>query len=228
MGDLLPFAVGMAVSPQATVLTLLWLTTTHGRLKVLALMFGVITSTAAALCLLVALDDLLGESLGPRQLAVVAGILSIALGFYSLAQVFQVVRRLLRGEATLRDLRRVPGLSGKLEHAGFKQVFRAGGLAALSGPQTPQSLVLAAFIIALHALRPSLELAVILAYAGIVGLGVAVFLAIAFLPGRRLQAWLLGFRSWMEANGGFVVLGANALMAVVLFWKGFAYLHYPR
>jgi hypothetical protein len=214
----------MALSPQATILTLLWLTTRHGRLKALVLMLGEVASTAAALVVLVMIGRWIGHPVGRDRLTIAAGLVALGFGLACLGQVVQGLRRVTRGGETLGDLRRASGLAEAFEHASWAVIFEKGAKASVLDPRAPQSLVPAAFIIVLHPLRPAEELAVILAFAGVVGLGVAAVLAIALLPVRRGEAWLLAFRGWMERNGGAVVLGANALLAVVLFWKAFRYL----
>lgn len=225
LDDLLPLAVGMAVSPQATILTLLWLTTRHGRLKALVLMAGAVASTALVLAVLVVLARQLGDSVERRHLAIAGGIVALAFGFACLAQVAHGLERVTRGGEKLGDLWRMPGLTEAFEHASWAQIAGKGAKASVLDPRAPQALVPAALIIAIHRLRPAEELGVILAFAGVVGLGVALVLAVALVPGKRVQTWLLAFRTWMEGHGGAVVLGANAFLAVALFWKAYGYLH---
>lgn len=225
LGDLLPFALGMALSPQAMILALLWLTTHHGRMKALVLLAGIVASTAAALLVLVQIDWQLRAPIGAGRLKIAAGIFALAFGLYCLTQVAQGLARVTRGKATLGELRPVRGLAEAFEHASWGQVFARGAKASILAPRAPQSLVPSAIIISLQPLKSAQELAVILAFSGVVGLGVIAVLAIALLPGRCNRRWLFTFRDWMAANGGFVVLGANALLAAALLWEAFRYLH---
>lgn len=209
VGQALPFAVGLALSPFPLVAMTLILGSGHGRAEAVVFALASVAGVAAvgAVVLVVAGDDAAEADGDP---AVWVSVARLALGLLLLAYAAKGLVTRVRGGAGVdagppRWSRALEGLTPA----------RAAGLGLLASALNPKNLALsvaAAAAIAQAGLGPGAAAASLAVVVAIGTLGVTVPLGLAAILGPRSDPVLAVVKGWVERHSPLIM----ALLALVL------------
>lgn len=199
MGPVLPFAVGVAVSPIPIIAVTLMLATPRARSNAGAFLLGWLAGLSAGAAVALAISDGAGDgepSTWMSVLQLVLGVLLISLAVRSWRR-----RRRPRSELP-RWLRSIDGIDSR----------RAATLAVLLSALNPKNLALilgAAAALAEAGITGSEAAAGLAVFVALGCLGVAVPLLAYVLLGTRSRRWLDALRAWLAVHD-------SAVLAVIL------------
>ena len=203
IGDLLPIAVGISISPLPIIGLILLLISPRGGAATLAFVIGWIAAISAALAVFTSLSALgLGQRAGPQP---VVGTAKLLLGLFLLYLAYREWRA-----------RPAPGETGTLPHW-LSAVQNMGPLAAAGMgfavyAANPKNLTLgitAGVTLGAEALSPGQSLLVGVLYV-LVAASTVVLPTIAYFSAPdRIRPWLDELRQWLAQHNA-------ALMAVLL------------
>jgi hypothetical protein len=209
LGQLLPFAVGVAVSPMPIVAVVLLLLTPRARSNGLAFLAGWIGGIVAAGAILLALADSAGAS-DDGEPAAWVNWLKLLLGVLLLLVAVRQWRGRSQANAT-------PKWMGALDR--FTPV-KAAAAGVLLGTISPKNLVLVvggAAAVAQTGIPAGQEAVAWAVFTAIASVGVCAPVVIHVAAGERAAATLDGMKAWLIANNAVIiavlclVVGANLL-----------------
>ncbi len=219
IGDVLAFAVVVAVSPINIVGVILLLFSPRPIAAASSYLAGFVVGVAAVLVALEVLAshiDLSNES-GPSR---AAAILRIVLGIGLLIAAVTEVRKARAGSGESE----LPGwMNGISEFAPPKAAVT--GLAI--GAFNPKNLVMAiaaSLVIGAAELPAGQVAGVIAIYVGLASVGVATPVVVALVLGDRSTPVLTGWRSWLGRHNDAVMAVLYLVFGVVLIGNGISYL----
>lgn len=194
IGDTLPLAIGLALSPFAIVTGIVLLLGQRGRVKAalfgLGWMVAILVIATVALLIVEAAEDASEEA---AELGVDVAQLVIAALFFVLAVIAWMKRPRVDAPSESNLLKRLDGLN----------VLGALGIGLAQGFLVIKNLPLALGAGARFGqagLTGAAAITALLIFAVVASLGVLVPLTIATVTGERLVPGLRGTRDWIEAN----------------------------
>jgi hypothetical protein len=216
IGEMLPLAIGIAISPLAIVAVILILTTPRARTNGPAFLGGWLLSLAVVGGVALLLSDAAeaGDSSGPRTAVT---LLKIALGVLLL---FLAWRR-FRGRPKPGEEAPLPKWMAALDRF---TPGRSLAIGALLGGVKPKNLILAATAaagIAGSGLGGTQQVVVLLLLILVASIGLIAPVVVYFLMGETKAARVLdGWKTWLQANNSTVMIVLFVVFGVVLLGKG--------
>ena len=218
IGEMLPLAIGIAISPLAIVAVILILTTPRARTNGPAFLGGWLLALAVVGGVALVVTDAAesADSSGPRT---IVAVLKIALGVALLVLAW----RGFRGRPAPGEEAPLPKWMAALDR--FTPV-RSLAVAALFGGVKPKNLILtaaAAAGIAESGLGGAQQVVVLLLLILVASVGIIAPVAVYFLMGEEKSARVLdGWKTWLVANNSTVMIVLFVVFGVVLLGKGIA------
>ena len=216
IGEMLPLAIGIAISPLAIVAVILILTTPRARTNGPAFLGGWLLALAVVGGVALVATDAAesADSSGPRT---IVAVLKIVLGVVLLVLAWRGFRS-----------RPKPGEDAPLPKwmAALDRFTPGRSLAvgALFGGVKPKNLILAAAAaagIAGSGLGGAQQVVVLLLLILVASIGIIAPVAIYFLMGEEKAARVLdGWKTWLQANNSAVMIVLFVVFGVVLLGKG--------
>jgi threonine/homoserine/homoserine lactone efflux protein len=212
VGQILSFAVGVAVSPVPIIAVVLMLTTDRGRVNGPAFVLGWIAGLALAGTAILLLAGQAGASDGGEP-ATWVGVLKVLLGLGLLA----LAVKQWRGRPADSEAAELPNWMQKID--GFAP-GRALALAVALAAINPKNLLLtvgAATTIAHAGLEAGEQAVALSVFILVASLGIGAPVAIYFALGEKSASLLGGLKDWMAHNNAAImtvlllVLGAKLL-----------------
>jgi hypothetical protein len=216
IGEMLPLAIGIAISPLAIVAVILILTTPQARTNGPAFLGGWLLGLAVVGGVALALTDAAeaADSSGPRT---IVSLLKIALGVALLVLAW----RGFRSRPGPGDEAPLPKWMAALDRF---TPSRSLGVAALFGGLKPKNLILAAAAaagIAESGLGGAQQVVVLLLLILVASTGIITPVAIYFALGKERAAPVLdSWKTWLQANNTTVMIVLFVVFGVVLIGKG--------
>jgi len=217
IGEMLPLAIGIAISPLPIIAVILMLTTPKGRSNGLAFLGGWLLGLAAVGVIVLVVADAAGADTadGPSQ---VASAIKLALGLLLLVLAWRQL-----------DKRPKPGQEAPLPKwmtalDGFTP-GRSLVFAALLSGLKPKNLILnasAATGIAQSGLSGPQQAIVLLLLVVVGSLGIIAPVGVYFAMGDKAAPVLEGWKTWLVANNATVMVVLFAVFGVTLIGKGIA------
>ena len=216
VGEMLPLAIGIAISPLAIVAVILILTTSRARTNGPAFLGGWLLGLAVVGGVALVVTDAAesADTSGPRT---VVALLKIALGVALLVLAW----RGFRGRPRPGEEAPLPKWMAALDRFTPARSFAVG---ALFGGLKPKNLILtaaAAAGIAQSGLGGVQQLVVLLLLVLVASIGIIAPVAIYFLKGEEKAARVLdAWKTWLQANNTTVMIVLFVVFGVVLIGKG--------
>jgi hypothetical protein len=216
IGEMLPLAIGIAISPLAIVAVILILTTPRARTNGPAFLGGWLLGLAVVGGVALVVTDAAesADSRGPRT---IVAVLTIALGVALLALAW----RGFRGRPRPGDEAPLPKWMAALDRFTPGRSLSVG---ALFGGVKPKNLILtaaAAAGIAQSGLSGAQQLVVLLLLILFASIAIIAPVAVYFLLGEEKAARILdGWKTWLQANNSAVMIVLFVVFGVVLLGKG--------
>lgn len=211
IGEMLPAAVGVAISPFPIIASVLLLGTPRGRVNGPAFLLGCAlgTATVGTIVLVVAAGASASEDGAPATW--VSGlqlVLGLLLGLIAVKQ--------WRGRPRAGETAPAPKWMSSLDSFGPPRALGAGVVLTALNPKNLILTVAGAAAIAQTGI-PGGEQAVALAIFVLIGcIGVATPVAIAFVMGDRSRDVLDGIKDWMARNNAVIMVVILALIGAKL------------
>jgi hypothetical protein len=216
IGEMLPLAIGIAISPLASVAVILILTTPRARTNGAAFLGGWLLGLAVVSGVALVVVDA-AESADSGSPRTVVALLTIALGVTLLVLAW----RGFRGRPKPGEEAPLPKWMAALDR--FTPV-RSFGVAALFGGAKPKNLILAAAAaagIAESGLSGAQQIVVLLLLILVASVGIIAPVAVYFLMGEEKAARVLdAWKTWLQANNATVMIVLFVVFGVVLLGKG--------
>jgi hypothetical protein len=215
IGDVLPLAIGVAVSPVPIIAVILMLISRKARGNSLAFLAGWVAGMAVVgvVALLLGNTADIGTSSGPSK---GAAVIRLVLGLLLLFGAFRQLRkRPKEGEEP-----QMPRWMAGIDAFNMGKSF---GLAAFLSGVNPKNLALvlaAAMAISQAGLSGAQPWIVLLVFVVIASLTVAAPVATYLLAGERAESTLNGWKTWLAANNATVMAVLFLVFGFVLIGKG--------
>ncbi len=215
IGQMLPFAIGIAISPIPIIGVVLMLATPRARGNGLAFLAGWVVGLAVVgtVVLLASSGAEASEAGGPADWV---NVLKLILG----AGLLHVAWKQWQGRPRPGEEAKMPSWMGSVDHFGPGRSFAlAIGLAAVN----PKNLVLilgAAASIAQVGLDAGQDTIAMIAFIVIATLGPGIPVAIYFLMGERSKRLLDELRAWMAYNNAAIMAVICLVIAAKLIGDG--------
>ena len=211
IGEILPLALVVTISPVNIIPAILLLFTTRPLVSASAFLFGFIAGVAAVLGLFVAIAGAVNFAPGSDH-ATWSGALKLALGLYL---VVAAVRK-FRSRPRADEEGSMPGwMEGMAQYSPGKSLVAGVALGALN----PKNLVVglaAALVVSAGGLSGGQQLAACAIYVVVGALGVAAPILVVLLLGDRSQEVLGGWETWLQRNSATVMSVLFLVFGVVL------------
>lgn len=211
IGEMLPAAVGVAISPFPIIASVLLLGTPRGRLNGPVFVLGCAFGTALVGTVVLVLASGFSASEDGASATWVSA-LQLVLGLLLLV----LALRHWRGRPRAGEAAPAPKWMGALDAFGPPKAFGAGVVLTALNPKNLLLTVAGAAAIAQTGI-PAGEQAVALAvFVAIACVGVAAPVAITLLAGDRAAAMLAGLKGWMARNNAVIMVVILVLIGVKL------------
>ena len=217
IGDVLPLALGIAISPIPVVAAILMLLSPKAAGTGVGFLVGWVAGIAVAVVVFVLLSSLLPEK-DPDASQPIAGSITILLGGALLLLALRQWRSRPRGDAE-------PALPRWMGAIDSMRAGRALGLGFLLAAVNPKNLLLAAgagVAIGAAGLAAGPAAVVIAVFTVIAALTVAVPVIAYLVAAERMRAPLGALRTWLVHNNATVMAMLLLVLGVVLVGKGLA------
>ena len=216
IGEMLPLAIGIAISPLAIVAVILILTTPRARTNGPAFLCGWLLALAVVGGVALVVTDAAesADTSGPRT---IVSVVKLVLGVALLVLAWRGFRsRPKPGEEAP-----LPKWMAALDHF---TPSRSIAVAALFGGIKPKNLILAATAaagIAESGLGTAQQVVVLLLLILVASVGIIAPVAVYLLMGDEKAARVLdGWKTWLQANNSTVMIVLFVVFGVVLLGKG--------
>jgi len=216
IGDILPLAVGVMVSPLPVIAVILMLGTPSGKKNGAFFLFGWLAGAATVGAVVLVVSDLAGIDRGSPSKA--AYVIKIVLGVVLLAGAF---RRWRKKPAEGEE----PGMPGWMETIDRFSWFKSLGLGALLSGVNPKNLVLtvaAAAAIAQSGISAGGQIVSLAVFIIIGSLGVILPLVVYVVMKQKAVEILDSWKQWLAVNNATVMIVLFLILGVVLIGKGIA------
>lgn len=210
-GDLLPYAVPVALSPLPIIAVVMLLLAPAGTRGGLGFLAGRLAALAAATVGFAALSGLLD---GPAGGEGKRGWLRIGLGLALIAAAAAIWRKDRAAEAAAEP----PGWLRSIDRATPAGALRLGAMLTLANPKELAFAFGAGLMVG--GLSAGRALAAALAFAAVAALGVAVPVGAMLLAGDRARDRLGGVRDWLLRNQAVAVAVVLLLIGAMLIGSG--------
>lgn len=200
IGQLLPLAVGVALSPVPIIAVVLMLVTVRARLNGPAFVVGWLVGLAIVGAIMLLIADPAGATSGGEP-ATWVNVLKLVLGLLCLL----VALRQWRGRPHGDDEPATPKWMGAVADFGPGKSLGAGVVLAAANPKNLLLAIAAATSIAGSGISGGQEALAYLVFALIGTVGVAAPVAIYFAMGDRAGALLERLRGWMAHNNAVIM-----------------------
>ena len=216
IGEMLPLAIGIAISPLAIVAVILILTTPRARTNGPAFLGGWLLALAVVGGVALVVTDAAesADTSGPRT---IVAVLKIVLGVVLLVLAW----RGFRGRPAPGEEAPLPKWMAALDRFTPGRSLAVG---ALFGGVKPKNLILAAAAaagIAESGLGGAQQVVVLLLLILVASVGIIAPVAVYFLLGEEKSARVLGgWKTWLQANNSAVMIVLFVVFGVVLLGKG--------
>jgi len=216
IGEMLPLAIGIAISPLAIVAVILILTTPQARTNGPAFLGGWLLALAVVGGIALVVTDAAesADTSGPRT---IVAVLKLALGVTLLVLAW----RGFRGRPQPGGDAPLPKWMAALDRF---TPGRSLAMGALFGGVKPKNLILAAAAaagIAGAGLGGAQQVAVLLLLILVASMAIIAPVAVYFLLGDERSARVLdGWKTWLQANNSTVMIVLFVVFGVVLLGKG--------
>jgi hypothetical protein len=215
VGDILPLAIAVTISPLPIVAEILLLFTAKPVPNAATYLVGFVVGVAVVLGVLVAAAGAfnLTAGSGPSE---GASAIKVVLGLLLLVAAHRQLRRRPDAEQESTMPKWMDGISGFAPPKSF-------ALGAVIGAANPKNLAVglaAALTIAAASLSTGQQAGAIAVYVFVAALGVATPLAALLILGSRSEPMLERWRSWLAQNNSTVMAVLFFVFAFVLIGKG--------
>ena len=214
IGDILPFAIGVAISPVPIIAVILMLFSARARQNGPAFLVGWVVGLTAVVVLVMAIAGASGAGSGTAStLASLVkaglGILLVALGFA------QWRKRPGPGETAA-----MPKWMDAIDSLAPVRAFGLGLLLSAVNPKNLTLAIGAALTIAQASLSLGGAAASVIAFVVLGSVSIAVPVAYYLVGGESAKRTLDGWKTWLGANNTTVMAVLLVVMGAVLFGKG--------
>ncbi len=217
VGDILPLAIAVTVSPVPIIAEILLLFTRKPVANGLAYVVGFVVGVAAVLGILVAVAGAMDLSPGSASSSG-AAMLQLVLG----ALLLVAAARRFRGRPKPGEAASMPAWMDGI--AGFAP-GKSLGVGVVVGALNPKNIAVglaAAVAIASASLSTGQAVGAVAVYVVVAVLGVAAPLVVLVVLGDRAQTILDGWKAWLGQNNATVMAVLFLVFGVVLIGKGIA------
>jgi threonine/homoserine/homoserine lactone efflux protein len=217
IGDLLPLALVVAVSPINIVAAILLLFSKRPIANATVYLLGFMLGVAAMLTGLTALADAIGlspdteRSRGASALVLALGLILIVVG----------VRKFSHRPGPEEEADQPRWMKG-IADFGTGQSFLVGASVGALNPKNIAVAFASAVVVATLQLPVGQQVGVIAIYTLIASIGVASPIVAALALGDRSGSILSGWREWLDRNNGTVMAVIYLFFGVILLGKGIA------
>jgi threonine/homoserine/homoserine lactone efflux protein len=209
IGQVLPFAVGVAISPVPIIAVILMLVTAHARVNGPAFVVGWIVGLSIIGVIVIGIAGAGGDSSGPPTwllwLQAVLGVLLVL-----------VAARQYRGRPQDGDVAPAPKWMGAIDSFTPGKALGAGVLLSALNPKNLLLAVGAAATIEQTGASTSDEAIAYLVFALIASIGVATPVVLFFVLGDRAPALLDRMKTWMGQNNAVIMAVLCLVIGVTL------------
>jgi cytochrome c biogenesis protein CcdA len=217
IGDLLPFALVITVSPINIVAAILLLFSKRPIANATMYLLGFVLGVAAALAGITALANAIGlVPVSDRSRG--ASALVLALGMFL---IFVGARKLSHRPEPGETPDQPKWMKGIGDFGAGKSVIMGASVGALN-PKNIAVAFASAAVLAMAGLPGGQQVGVIAIYTLVASIGVATPIVVALALGDRSESVLRSWREWLERNNGTVMAVIYLFFGVVLFGKGVA------
>jgi threonine/homoserine/homoserine lactone efflux protein len=214
IGNILPLALGVALSPIPIIAVILMLLSPRALENGLAFLVGWVVGLAAVSIVVIALFGSAG--LGSGSGSALGSLIKTLLG---LLLVGLAVRNIRKRPSPGKE----PELPGWMRAIDSLTAVKTFGIAVLLTAINPKNLsltVAAAVTVAQAGLSTASVIFVMVLFVILSSLGIAVPVALYILGGSSATRVLNGLRTWLNANNSTVTAVLLLVIGVVLFGKG--------
>jgi hypothetical protein len=214
IGDTLPFAIGIALSPIPIIAVILMLFSARARQNGPAFLGGWLAGVAAVVVLVTIVSGAAGASSGgPSTLA---GLLKLALGVLLLGLAWKEWRsRPAPGQAP-----EVPKWMAQVDTMQPVQALTLGVVLSAVNPKNLTLAIGAALIIGSAGLDAVQAFVTVLVFVAVASLSIAVPVIYYLVGGESAKRTLDGWKSWLTAHNATVMAVLLLVMGVALAGKG--------
>jgi threonine/homoserine/homoserine lactone efflux protein len=217
IGEFLPLAIGVAISPGPIIAVVLLLATPHARTAGPAFLLGCLAGLAIAGTIILLLAGTVDAS-DSGEPATWVSLVKIALG----ALLAFVGVRTWRGRPRGDQVAEMPSWMSKIDSLRAPKAFGLGLLLSGVNPKNLLLTVAAAAAIAQTGISSGEQAAALAVFVALGMLGVATPVAIFFALGDRSRTLLDGMRSWMAANNAVIMAVLVLVIGAKLVGDGIA------
>jgi hypothetical protein len=217
VGEILPLALVVTISPLNIIPAILLLFTTKPLVNAMSFLVGFIAGVAVVLGLFVSIAGAVNLSAGSGH-STWAGALKLVLGVYLLVAAFRKFRNRPRTGEEGSMPKWMDGISGY-------SPGKALGAGAALGALNPKNVVVglaAAAAIAAGGLSTGQQFAMSAIYVFVAVLGVAAPILVMLFLGERAPEVLDGLNDWLRQNNASVMSVLFVVFGVVLIGQGIA------
>ncbi|TDD86818.1 GAP family protein [Actinomadura rubrisoli] len=217
IGELLPLALGVVISPLPVIAVILMLLTPRVRDAGLAFLGGWVLGIAAATTVLVLIAGAIGMSSETGEPKTSVSWIQLLLGVLMLTlAVRQWTARPGAGAAA-----ELPGWTRAVETLTPARAASLGLTLSAANPQNLLMYVAAGIVVGRGALSVGGQVVAVAVFTLIAACGVAVPVLAYVVDAERVRAPLEGLRTWLEQNHAIVVFMLLLVIGVVLAGRGF-------
>jgi cytochrome c biogenesis protein CcdA len=217
IGDLLPLALVVTLSPINIVAAILLLFSRRPIANATTYLLGFVFGVAAMLGGITGLADAIGLSPGSERSRGTSALL-LALGLFLMVFGVHKVRRRPGPEQNSDQSRWMKGIGG----FGTGRSFLVGASVGALNPKNIAVAFASAVVVATAQLSVGQQAGVIAIYTLIASIGVATPIAAALALGDRSDSVLSTWRQWLDRNNGTVMAVIYLIFGVILVGKGIA------
>jgi Sap, sulfolipid-1-addressing protein len=214
IGDTLPFAIGIALSPVPIIAVILMLFSERARQNGPAFLGGWIAGIAAVVVIVTLITGVAGASSGGPSTLV--SLLKLALGILLLVLAWaQWQQRPVPGME-----REVPKWMAQVEQMQPSQAFILGVVLSGINPKNLTLGVGAALVIGSAGIDLVQSVIAVLVFVAVSSVSIAVPVVYAFVGGEAARQTLDGWKAWLGEHNAVVMTVLLLVMGVVLAGKG--------
>jgi hypothetical protein len=210
IGELLPAAVGVALSPVAVIVVILMLFSRHATSNSLAFLLGWVGGLAIVSAVALTLAHPAGVSANGKE-SVVGAALRLTLG----AVLLFLAYRQLRKRPAVGEKAELPSWMNSIEKVGTPTALGLGGLLSSANVKNVMLTMAAALSVSEAGLNSAQSIGALAIFIVIGSLSVAAPVAVNLVLGERAAKPLSASRAWLEANN-------STIMCVLLLILGVA------
>ena len=215
IGQLLPLALGIAISPIPIIAAILMLLSPKARSSGVGFLIGWLLGIVVAVVVFALLSSLIPEK-DPDKSQPITGTIELVLGLLLLFLAFRQWRARPRNGAEPK----LPSWMGAINSMTALRALVLGFLLATVNPKNLLLAIAAGAAIAAAGLDPGAAAGVIAIYTVIGALSVGVPVVAYLVAAKRMRGPLAGLREWLVHNNATVMAVMLLILGVVLIGKG--------